>query len=62
MEVIVDVKNAVRENLGLDYLQIFKNDVGQKIYVIDQLTKEEIASGDFSPKDNYATVLFAEEY
>ncbi len=62
VEIILDVKKAVKENVGLDYLQIFQNDEDQKIYVIDQLTKGEIESGNFSPKDNYATVLFPEEY
>lgn len=62
MEIILDVKKAVKEKVGLDYLQVFKNEEGQKIFVIDQLNKEEIESGDFSPEDNYAMVLFAEEY
>jgi len=62
MEIIQDVKQAVKENIGLDYLQVFKNNEGQKIFVIDQLTKEEVESGDYSPEDNYTMVLFAEEY
>lgn len=61
-EIISDVQIAVSKNIGLDYLQVFKNEKGQKIFVIDQLTNEEDESGDFSPDDNYATVLFAEEY
>lgn len=61
--IILDVKNFARsQEKGIDYLQIYQRDDGFKVYVIDQLTKAQVASGDFQPGDNHATLLLRNEY
>lgn len=57
------VKQLVLEKNGLDYLQVFKHkQTKQKLFFIDQLSKEMIASGQFRPEDNHCTLLLADEY
>lgn len=66
MRIILDVKKAVMEVAGLDYLQIYTNDTGQKIYLIDQLNREMLTSDDYTEQQkvdyNYFTLLLPEEY
>jgi len=49
---------------GLDYLQVFKNETGQKVFIIDNLSKrhKEIASKEYVEENDYYTVMFADEY
>lgn len=57
------VKEKVKEENGLDYLQVFIHKTkGTKLYFIDQLNTEMIASGQFKPEYNYCTLLLADEY
>ena len=64
--IIQDVRHAVAEAGGLDYLQIYKNDSGEKLYVIDQLNREMLASDGYTEeqkqKYNYFTIILPEEY
>ena len=63
MQIVNDVQKAVEEQLGLDYLQVFKEkETGQKIYFIDQLTKQQVDSGNYPLEENYSTLMFPEEY
>lgn len=66
MRIILDVKQAVMEVGGLDYLQVYKNETGQKLFVIDQLSREMLASDDYTDQQkqdyNYFTLLTPEEY
>jgi len=53
----------VEENKNLDYLQVFiHKDTGQKLFFIDQLSKQMIESGGYKSEDNYCTLLLAQEY
>lgn len=57
------VKEKVKEENGLDYLQVFVHKrTGIKLFFIDQLNTEMIASGQFKPEYNYCTLMFASEY
>ena len=62
--IILEVKNRVQELGGADYLQVFKNSEGKKIFVIDQLNKEmkEENSSEFVEENDYFTILFSYEY
>jgi len=60
--IYLDLQLFVMENNGADYLQIYFNDKGDKVYIIDQLKKEIIESGTYSPEENYCTLLFSWEY
>jgi hypothetical protein len=56
------IQQLVKENNGLDYLQVFVDEDGRKLFFIDQLNKEMIESGNFKPEDNHCTLLFDYEY
>ena len=66
VEIVWQVKKRVREGNGADYLQVFVNEVGEKIFVIDQLSKTMLAGSGYTEKEkreyNYATILFSYEY
>jgi len=57
-----DVQAFVREKDGIDYLQVYVNERGEKLYFIDQLDKSMIASRDFNPEYHYCTLLLPSEY
>ena len=58
--IILFLKMLALKQKGLDYLQVFKTNDGTKIFVIDQITRQQIAS---SPPDyNHFTILFPYEY
>ena len=57
------IKEKVRAEGGLDYLQVFQHaDTAQKLFFIDQLNKEMIEHGGFDVKDDHCTLLFPHEY
>jgi hypothetical protein len=62
MAIYNDVKEFVKEKNGVDYLQVFEDRKGGKLFFIDQLNEEMIASGGFTPEDNHCTLMFASEY
>ena len=62
LSIYQNVQAFVKEQNGADYLQVFTDENGRKLFFIDQLNQEMIASGNFSPEDNYCTLLFAHEY
>lgn len=62
LKIYMDVRAFVEEKGGVDYLQIYVSSAGDKVYFIDQLDKDMIASGNFSPEDNHCTLLLPEEY
>jgi len=57
-----DVKEFVKEKRGIDYLQVYEDDEGRKLFFIDQLNREMIKSGDYLHEYNYCTLLFNYEY
>lgn len=66
MSIVLDVKQAVHITGRLDYLQVYKNDQGQKVWLIDQLSREMLTSDDYTPEQkkeyNHFTMLLPEEY
>ena len=64
--VIADLQNFVREEDGVDYLQIFVSDDGRKVWCIDQLSRSMKEGGDYTPAQvaeyDYWTMLLPEEY
>ena len=61
-QIVSDVRRAVSEQMGLDYLQVFKNGEGEKIYFIDNLSRQQVESGVYPKEEHYATLMFAHEY
>ncbi len=65
-EIIWQVKNRVEERNGADYLQVFKNEKGEKIFFIDQLSKSMLDGEDYTEEEkkeyNHATIMFSHEY
>ena len=61
--IYLEIQQLVEEQEGLDYLQVYVHeDTGQKLFFIDQLNKEMIASGQYRVEDNLCTLMLAEEY
>ncbi len=62
-EIFTFIKRLVKQHGGIDYLQTFyciEHDC--KVFVIDQLSKTMIESGNYKAEDNYFTLLLAQEY
>lgn len=57
-----DIQALVKQENGLDYLQVYECSDGRKVWLIDQLDQEMIESGEFHPEDNHSTMLLPEEY
>jgi hypothetical protein len=51
IEIIEQTRQAVEEHGGIDYLQVFENEFGNKLYFIASVNKEMIESGEFDPGD-----------
>lgn len=62
LHIYHDIKSFVRDKNGIDYLQVYTDENGRKLYLIDQLSKEMVESGEFAPLDNHCTLLWAHEY
>ena len=64
--ISMDLKRAVEENDGLDYLQVYECDDGHVVWIIDALSKSMKDGGGYTPQqieeNDYWTVLFPEEY
>ena len=60
--ICLDLQAFVKEQNGIDYLQVYECTDGRKVWFIDQLDAEMIASGEFKPEDNHCTLLLPEEY
>ncbi len=61
-EISDDILKFVQEKNGVDYFQVYEDDEGQKLYLIDELNREMIESGQYEAKDNHCTLLFSWEY
>ena len=57
-----DVMAFVQQENGIDYLQVYQFEDGRVVWLIDQLNKEMIESGDYEEEDNHCTMLLPEEY
>lgn len=57
-----DVRAFAKEKGSIDYLQVYTDENGRKLFMIDQLDQNMLESGDYDPEHNYCTLLLAEEY
>lgn len=57
-----DVQAFAKERGGIDYLQVYVDETGRKLFFIDQLSKEMVESGDYQDEDNHCTLLLSSEY
>ena len=62
LAIYLDARAAVKQYDGIDYLQVYTDEKGRKLFFIDQLSKEMIDSGQFRKEDNYCVLMFAHEY
>lgn len=62
MLMYLEIQDLVALHDGLDYLQVFVDKNGRKLFFIDQLSKDMIESGDFDKRHNHCTLMFAHEY
>lgn len=60
--IYVDAKMYVWHNDGADYLFVYTDEKGRKIFLIDNLSKQMIDSGEYRPEDDYCTMMLASEY
>ena len=61
--IITDVKEFVKQENGIDYLQVYQHSkTKQKLFFIDQLNRDMIAFGGYKPEHNHATILLPSEY
>ena len=63
LAIYKNVQEFVQEKNGIDYLQVFTDENNRKLFLIDQLSKDMIDSGDYDvDEQNYCTLMFAHEY
>lgn len=64
--IVVQIWDYVKKHNGADYLFIFTHPDGRKIYVIDQLSKSMMESGNYTSEQiqeyNYFTMMYNWEY
>lgn len=62
ISIYQDVKTFVEQKNGIDYLQVYTDAQGRKLFLVDQLDKRMIESGEYKEEHNYCTLLLADEY
>ena len=62
LNIYQQTQQLVKEKNGIDYLLVFEDQAGRRLFFIDQLNRQMIESGDFKAEYNYCTLLFAHEY
>jgi len=62
--IILDLQQKAHANNGIDYLQVYVNKHGEKIWIMDQLTKSQLATqpADWVKTNHFFTILLPEEY
>ena len=62
-DIYFEIQRLVKEQSGLDYLQVYECDgKTERLFFIDELSKEMIGSGKYSADDNHCTLLLGSEY
>ena len=51
LEIYQDVQKFVKEQNGIDYLQVYENEKGEQLYFIDATPKDDFDSGECDPND-----------
>lgn len=66
VRITSDLRRAVREEEGLDYLQVFRCDDGRTVWAIDQLSRSMKENGSYTREQiqqyDYWTLLLPDEY
>ncbi len=60
--IYYNVLKFVEEKGSIDYLQVYVDENGRKLFFIDHLDTDMIASGEYTDEDNHCTLLFSHEY
>lgn len=61
--IYADIKNLIGHKGGQDYLQVYvQKEHGHKLFLIDNVTKHQLDTGEVSLEDHYCTLLFDYEY
>jgi len=60
LKIIAELQKLAKENNGLDYLQVYKNENEKKVWVIDQL--DEKMKPEHPPEHDHFTILLPSEY
>ncbi len=62
VSIYLDVQALVKETGGVDYLQVYENESGSRLYLIDQCDPEMMTEVSFDEEFNHCTLLFDYEY
>ena len=57
-----DVQDFAKQSNGIDYLQVYTDNDGRELFLIDQLDQEMIENGEYGLLHNYCTMMYANEY
>lgn len=60
LKIISELQQLAKEKDGLDYLQVYKNENEQKVWIIDQL--DEKMKTEHPPEHDHFTILLPSEY
>ncbi len=61
--ILIDLHAFVKQEQGVDYLQVYINEATkQELWIIDQVTKNDLQEGNHPEEHNYNTILFPDEY
>jgi hypothetical protein len=64
-EIYQEIKDLVKQENGIDYLQVFENGKGEKLFFIDSMAKSVMEANGIDPNDhvyNHCTLMFDYEY
>lgn len=62
LTIYLDIQSVVAQKGGVDYFQVYENEAGEKLYLIDNCSPGMMATEDFDRADNHCTLLFSYEY
>ena len=57
-----DVRTFAEQQGGIDYLQVYEDKDGRRLFFIDQLSRQQLESGQYDNENNYCTLLWPAEY
>ena len=58
--ILLDLHRFIQQEQGIDYLQVYTRDDGTKLWIIDQVPRDELH--EHPPEHNHYTILFPHEY
>ena len=62
LSLFLFVREFVEAHGGAEQIQIFESEAGDRLYLIDQLSPEMLASSRYKEADNFCTLLYSSEY